>query len=243
MIRVHPCPSVVKKSPPHPRHRPRVLANFAVTADGKISTRNHTPTGFTSKRDYHELLRIRSLGDALLVGRGTLEADAMTMNLPVRALQKQRAARNQSPEPIRAVLSNSGQFDPTWKLFQAGTSERILFSTEKMPTALREELAPKATLHLTSADTVDTAAVLRFLHDERAVRTLVCEGGPTLLRTLIELDAIDELYLTRAPLIFGGAEAPTLTGTNPAFLERVTRAKLVSLEIHADEAFCHYTFS
>ncbi len=222
------------------KKRPRVLANFAVTADGKISTRNHTPTGFTSKRDYNELLRIRSLGDALLVGRGTLEADAMSMNLPVKALQKQRAARGQSPEPIRAVVSNSGQFDPTWKLFQAGTAERILFTTEKMPAALRDELASKATLHFAEGDAVDTAAVLRFLHDERAVRTLVCEGGPTLFRTLIELGAIDELYLTRAPLIFGGKDAPTVTGTNPDFLRRITRAKLVSLELHAGEAFCHY---
>ncbi len=222
------------------KDRPRVLANFAVTADGKISTRNHTPTGFTSKRDFNELLRIRSLGDALLVGRGTLEADSMSMNLPGKALQKQRTARGQSPEPIRAVLSNSGHFDPEWKLFHGGTSERILFSTEKMPATLRDQLAPHATLHLTAADAVDTAAVLRFLRRERDVRTLVCEGGPTLLRTLIELDALDELYLTRAPLIFGGGEAPTLTGTNPEFLQRITRAKLVRLEIHAGEAFCHY---
>ncbi len=222
------------------KNRPRVLANFAVTADGKISTRNHTATGFTSKRDYNELLRIRSLGDALLVGRGTLEADAMSMNLPVKALQKQRASRGQSPEPIRAVLSNSGHFNPAWKLFHAGASERILFSTQQMPAALREELTPKATLHLTDHDAVDTAAALRFLHDERAVRTLVCEGGPTLLRSLIELDALDELYLTRAPVIFGGAEAPSVTGTNPNFLRRITRAKLVSLEVHAEEAFCHY---
>ena len=31
--------------------RPRVIANFALTADGKVSTRNLTPTGFTSKTD------------------------------------------------------------------------------------------------------------------------------------------------------------------------------------------------
>ncbi len=222
------------------KDRPRILANFAVTADGKISTRNLTPTGFTSKRDYHELLRIRSLGDALIVGRGTLEADAMSMNLPIKALQKQRRARGQSVEPIRAVLSNSGHFDPTWKLFQAGTAERILFTTERMPAALRDELRSKATLHLATGDAVDTAGVLRFLHTERAVRTLVCEGGPSLLRTLIELDALDELYLTRAPLVFGGAEAPTVTGTNPDFLRRITRTKLVSLDVHAGEAFCHY---
>ena len=31
--------------------RPRVIANFALTADGKVSTSNLAPTGFTSKTD------------------------------------------------------------------------------------------------------------------------------------------------------------------------------------------------
>ncbi len=220
--------------------RPRVIANFALTADGKTSTRNHTPTGFTSKRDFNKLLDIRSLGDALLVGRGTLEADSMSMNLPGRRHQRERRARGQSPEPIRAVVSNSGTFDPDWKLFKDGSAERILFTTESMPNDLRRRLSPLATLRLAETKSVDTAAVLRFLKRERDVETLVCEGGPSLFRTLVELDAIDELYVTRAPFVFGGADAPTLTGTNSKFLRRITRARLVSLEVHGSEAFCHY---
>lgn len=223
-------------------NRPRVIANFALTADGKTSTRNHTPTNFTSKRDFRKLLEIRSLGDALLVGRGTLEADSMSMSLPGKTLQRQRRARGQSPEPIRAVLSNSGKFDPDWKLFQSGDSERILFTTEQMPKALRKNLAPLATLQIADATSIDTAAVLRFLREERNVQTLVCEGGPSLFRTLLELDAIDELYLTRSSHIFGGADAPTLTGTTPDFLPNIRRARLTSLEVHAGEAFCHYEF-
>ncbi len=226
----------------NPSERPRVIANFALTADGKTSTRNRTPTDFTSKRDSRKLLEIRALGDALLVGRGTLEADSMSMSLPRKELQRQRRARGQSPEPIRAVLSNSGKFDPSWKIFQAGESERILFTTEKMPRALREKLGPLATLQITEAESVDTAGVLRFLHRERGVRVLVCEGGPSLFRTLLEIDAIDELYLTRSPHVFGGADAPTLTGTDPTFLPSIRQARLTSLDVHAGEAFCHYEF-
>ncbi len=226
-----------------PGDRPRVIANFAVTADGKTSTRNHTPTDFTSKRDFRKLLEIRSLGDALIVGRGTLEADSMSMNLPKKELQRQRLARGQSAEPIRVVLSNSGKFDPSWKLFKSGESERILFTTERMPRALRARLSPLANLQIAETDAVDTAGVLHFLRHERDVRTLVCEGGPSLFRTLLELGAIDELYLTRSPHVFGGADAPTLTGTNPDFLSAIHRARLTSLEVHGGEAFCHYHFT
>ena len=70
--------------------RPFVEANFAVTVDGKISTRAYAPTGFTSARDKRRLLEIRAGGDALLVGRVTLEADNIAMALPARDLREMR---------------------------------------------------------------------------------------------------------------------------------------------------------
>ena len=62
--------------------RPRVILNFAATTDGKVSTAQQTPSGFTSAFDKHRLLEIRALGDALMVGRNTLQIDRMSMGLP-----------------------------------------------------------------------------------------------------------------------------------------------------------------
>ena len=51
-------------------------------------------------------------------------------------------------------------------------------------------------------------AVLEHLRTERGARTVLCEGGPTLLRELVATDCVDDLMLTLAPMLVAG-EAPT----------------------------------
>ena len=88
--------------------RPRIILNFAMTIDGKVSTAKLTPSGFTSAFDKHRLLEIRSLGDALMVGKNTLQIDRMSMGLPDEALRQARVQRAQAEYPIRVIISNSG---------------------------------------------------------------------------------------------------------------------------------------
>ena len=93
--------------------RPRVIANFALTADGKVSTRNFTPTRFTSRADKRRLQEIRCLGDAL-ARRRTHDLDRSNEhgNLgerPARTAQGNSACR---AEPLRVIVSNRGEIDP-----------------------------------------------------------------------------------------------------------------------------------
>ena len=44
--------------------------------------------------------------------------------------------------------------------------------------------------------------------------SVACEGGAALFRSLLELDLVDQLNLTIAPYLFGGRDAPTLTGVS-----------------------------
>lgn len=222
------------------RDRPKVIANFAVTVDGKISTRAHTPSTFTSKRDKRRLLEIRALGDALLVGRTTVSTDNMTMTLRDPALQAARVARGLPEQPLRVILSASGDLDPRWKVFRTPGADRVVFSTFHMPAATRAALAPLCDLHLLDADTIPLEDVLMALRRIYGVRTLVSEAGPTIFRALVEAGAVDEVYLTMAPCIFGGAEAPTLTGTRPEFLADIARFRLVSLREEDGECYLHY---
>lgn len=222
------------------RDRPRVIANFAITSDGKISTRARTPSTFTSERDKRRLVEIRAQGDALLVGRNTLATDTMSMRVKDRALQSRRRARGQTAEPLRVLLSARGNLDPAWQVFRTPGAPRVVFSTFHMPAAIRAALAPLCDLHLLDADTIPLEDVLTALRGIYDVRTLVCEGGPSLLRQLVELDALDTLHLTLAPRVFGGAEAPTLTGIDPAFLASIHRFRLESFRVHADECYLRY---
>jgi Pyrimidine reductase, riboflavin biosynthesis len=222
------------------RDRPKVLVNFAITADGKTSTRNCTPARFTSPRDKQRLLEIRAMGDALMVGRNTLAADTMRMTIGNRELQARRRARGLPSEPIRVVVSNRGNIDPAWPLFRARGGRRVIFSTTRMPEATRQSLLAHADLHLLDGRSIPVEDVLMALRSIYDVRTLVCEGGPRLVQSLAEIDAIDTLFLTVAPFIFGGKDAPGLLGDLQEFLPSVRHFALESMRTVGGECYLRY---
>src|SRR6202030_4706605 len=132
--------------------RPRVILNFAATTDGKVSTAQQTPSGFTSAFDKHRLLEIRALGDALMVGRNTLQIDRMSMGLPDEALRRARTQRGQSEYPIRVVISNSGDISVNLNIFNHRFSPIVIYSTTRMPETIQTELRTRAELHLSTND-------------------------------------------------------------------------------------------
>src|ERR1051325_7448869 len=226
---------------PHSRRqRPYVAATFAVTVDGKITTKNFTPIDFTSPEDKKHLFRQRSRGDAVLIGHSTLKQDNVRLGLPDPELRAARVARGQSSFPLRVIVSNEGRIDPNLKIFQSDISPIVIFSTLRMPARYQERLRKKATLHLSDSRSVDLVWMLRQLRLEYGVRFVACEGGATLFRALLEGDLVDQLNLTIAPYLFGGANAPTLTGLSKEFLPRTVRCSLTEMRVVGEECFLTY---
>jgi len=220
--------------------RPFVAATFAMTVDGKITTRAFSPVDFTSREDKLHLLRQRSLGDAVLIGRSTLAHDNVRLGLPDPKMRAAREARGQAPYPLRVIVSNEGRIDPALKIFQTDISPILIFSTTRMPRKFQVALREKATLHLTDARFVDLAHLLQQLRSEYHVRKVACEGGAELFRSLLELQLVDQLNLTIAPYIFGGKGAPTLTGRGTSFLPASVRCSLVQMRTVGEECFLEY---
>lgn len=220
--------------------RPFVTVNFALTWDGRITTRNHTPADFPSRRDKRRLLEIRATGDALLVGAGTLKADNMRMGLPAEDLRAERVSRGKPAYPLRVILTNSGRLDPGLRVFEKALAPILVFSTEAMPLSVRQGLAGKAELHLENSPTVDLAGMLKTLRRRYGVRRLVCEGGPGVFRSLLERELIDEVHLTLCPRIFGGELAPAITGRAGTFLGSSVQLALRKTEVVDGECFLRY---
>lgn len=211
-----------------------------MTADGKISTRNRTPSTFTSARDKERLLEIRSLGDAVLAGRTTIATDQMSMGLPNLVLQEERLSRGQSRFPLRVVVSRSGKISAKWKIFSSPGGRVLVFSGKALDKKTQGALPGEDLVTVHTGDNSSLPEVLHCLKRDYQVETLVCEGGPTLFRSLLEIGALDELYLTIAPRLFGGETAPTLTGQPGEFLPSSLRLQLHSLESQNGECFLHY---
>jgi riboflavin-specific deaminase-like protein len=220
--------------------RPFVAATFAMTVDGKITTRNFSPVDFTSREDKLHLLRQRSLGDAVLIGHSTLKRDNVRLGLPGTELREQRLARGQTPYPIRVIVSNRGRIDPALKIFQTDISPILIFSTGRMPRRYQKTLREKATLHLSESGFVDLEGMLQQLWSDYKVKRVACEGGAELFRSLLERDLVDQLNLTIAPLMFGGRGAPTLTGLNTDFLPASVHCSLKEMRTVGDECFLTY---
>jgi 2,5-diamino-6-(ribosylamino)-4(3H)-pyrimidinone 5'-phosphate reductase len=220
--------------------RPLIIVNFAITVDGKVSPAKPAPSRFTSSYDKRRLLEIRSLGDALLVGRNTVETDNMSMGLPDEGLRLARVNRGQREYPLRVVISNTGNLSTDLNIFNHRFSPIVIYSTTRMPTSIQAALRSKATLHLTDHDRVNLPDVLNDLCETHRVRTLVCEGGPHLAKGLAEIDAIDELFVTVAPILFGGAGAPGILGIPGTFLPSSRIYRLASMKVEAAECYLHY---
>jgi riboflavin biosynthesis pyrimidine reductase len=138
------------------------------------------------------------------------------------------------------IVSNKGRIDSRLKIFQSGISPIIIFSTKQMPPRNQAALRKTTTLHLTNATEVDLNAMLKTLRNQYNVRTLACEGGPTLFRSLLEQDLIDQLNLTIAPYMFGGGNAPTLTGLSKEFLPGSVHCSLIEMRTVGAECFLTY---
>ena len=210
-----------------------------MTVDGKITTREFTPVDFTSREDKQHLFRQRALADAVLIGHTTLERDNVRLGVS-EDLRQERIKRGQTPAPFRVIVSNQGRINTELKIFQWQLSRVLIFSTERMPQPVRTALGGKATLHLSKKPIVDLKEMLQVLRRDYKVRRVACEGGPILFRSMLQQGLIDELSLTIAPYLFGGAAAPTLTGLSKEFLPASVKCVMKNMRVVGDECFLTY---
>lgn len=205
--------------------RPRVSTNLAISADGKISPVQRIASGWTSRDDHARLLELRKNADALLIGRGTLEADRMTMTAP--------------GNPLRCIISKSGLLEPAHPIFSTPGGDIHLLITGPAPPTLPAELFGKITVHRQSLQDF-----LDVLGADYQIRHLHCEGGGTLIRALAEIDAIDDFHFTLAGhTLFGGLQAPTATGIPSDFLQNSLDFELTHFAPRSDLGECFLSYS
>ena len=82
----------------------------------------------------------------------------------------------------------------------------------------------------------DLPAVLGDLA-QRGAERILCEGGPRLNASLLELDLVDELYVTVAPKLAGGQDPLTIVHTGRFPIVKLPCSKVDQRD---DELFLHY---
>ena len=197
----------------HEKQRPYVILKWARSADGFIDlVRNaddpvepHWITGMTERILVH---RWRAAEDAILVGGATVRAD--NPSLDVRFWN--------GKNPLRVVVSRSGNIDPRSRVFDAST-ETLLFTcneTISLPGVQIVRLTGKD-------DFIDE--ILRTLHS-MGVQSLFIEGGAFMIRSFIEAGAWDEARRFTGMMIFGNGVPDPFPAMRPENVLLFEKSKL-----------------
>ena len=182
-----------------PADRPFIALNMVTTGDGKATLEGRTaPMSAPADRELFHHLRTQA--DGILVGAGTVRLERYGPVTKTPELQAKRDREGIRHDALAVIASRSGNLPADLPLLTEGDSVRIISDLKEGLKELRNE----------------------------GIRSLLCEGGPTLNGSLFADHLVDELFLTIAPTVAGAGEHLTIV-EGPPLPEAVT---LEPLTVH-----------
>ncbi|PSQ57529.1 MAG: 2,5-diamino-6-(ribosylamino)-4(3H)-pyrimidinone 5'-phosphate reductase [Halobacteriales archaeon SW_9_67_25] len=187
----------------------RVVVNAAMSADGKLSTREREQVDISGPDDFDRVDRLRADSDAVMVGVGTVLADDPSLTVKSGDLQARRSDRGEPANPARVVADSRIRTPPDAAVLD-DAAESYLLVSEAAPTDFVSQMETAgATVIVAGEDRVDLPAALERLEPE-GIDQLMVEGGGELIFSLFEAGLVDRLSAYVGPVVIGGREAPTL---------------------------------
>ncbi len=211
-------------------NRPFVFINVAMTADGKIDTIERKGAAISSPRDKERVDQLRASADAIMVGGKTLLGEDPKLTVKSEALRAERLARGFAPNPIKVGIVTVANLKADSQFLNTGPAEIVIFTTRRTSKE-RLSLLEARHVHVYAMETerVDLQSALAILK-EMGVERLMVEGGGTLNFELMRLGLVDEVTAYVAPMIFGGASAPTLAAGSGLGRNAAIPLKLIEVE-------------
>lgn len=211
--------------------RPYLVLNFATTLDGRAAISGKSGA-IGSDTDTEMLQRLRTRVDAVMIGAGTMRAERYGRIVSDPQLRAYRERTGLVHDPLAVIVSNRLELPWDAGLFTDGGGRVVVFTAS-------EEVPPETATPVTVVrhpEGVELDRALEWLLSERGIRSVLCEGGPTLHGRLREGRLADELFLTIAPKIAGGEGPRILEGALP----EVDGVELAWLLASESELFARY---
>lgn len=202
--------------------RPFVTLKLACSLDGKIATASGQSQWITGEQARRFVHRLRAESDAAMVGAGTVLADDPLITARLVSASKQ---------PLRVVIDGKARTPADARVLKAASARTLVVvgaSASRQAEGLRAAGAEVLSLPDTDGR-IDLGSVLDEL-GRREITTLLVEGGATLAAALVEARLVDKFIFILAPILIGGAEAPSaIAGAGARVLEQAARLRDVQV--------------
>lgn len=214
-----------------PEDRPYLCLNMVSTLDGKAAMDWRTQ-GISSDLDRELFHHLRTQADAVMVGAGTARQERYGSITKTAELREKRVAEGLRPVPLAVIVS--GRLDlPADLPLLDDPDQPVVIATGS--DAVLPDLGDQVSYERVGED---LPLLMARLRGEHGIRSVLCEGGPTLNSFLLAAGLVDELFLTLHPKLLGGAAALTIVAGRE--LVEPAAAELVSLAEGGSELFTRW---
>jgi riboflavin-specific deaminase-like protein len=214
-----------------PPGRPYLGLNMVSALDGKATVDGRTE-GLSTDLDRRLFHHLRTQADAVMVGAGTARTERYGRITKSDELRAKRVAEGLAADPLAVIVSARLALPPDLPILNE-PEQPVLIATAS------EESLPGVSDQVEYARVGDDLPkLMALLSKERGLRSVLCEGGPTLNSYLLSAALVDELFLTVSPRLAGGDDALTIVAGRR--LVEPAELALVSLAEHDGELFTRW---
>ncbi|MFF1634159.1 RibD family protein [Leifsonia sp. NPDC058248] len=221
--------------------RPYVILNAAVSIDGYLDTSAPPRLALSNAADFDRVDEIRAHSDAIMVGARTVRFDNPRLLVRSEERRGRRRADGLTSSPWKVTVTASGDLDPSSAFFTAGDTKKLVYCPQSEVRRIRNRLGDLASVVGLGSE-VTVTDLLSDLND-RGVRTLLVEGGGTVLTQFLASDSVDELQLAIAPFFVGDRKAPRLIGDGDFPWTPERHARLAETRHVGDMVLVRYALS
>ncbi|WP_406656270.1 2,5-diamino-6-(ribosylamino)-4(3H)-pyrimidinone 5'-phosphate reductase [Methanolobus sp. ZRKC2] len=209
--------------------KPFVFINSAMSADGKISTKERIQVRISGNIDFDRMDSLRAGSDAIMVGIGTILADDPSLTVKSETRRAERRQVGLEENPIRVVVDSTARIPLDADIFKKGEGRRVIVVSRAASSEKVRQLEENATIVVAGDNKVDLVTAMEKLR-EMGVNRLMVEGGATLNWGLLSNGLVDEIYTFVGNLVIGGNMSPTLVDGAGFVEEEIMKLKLIEAE-------------
>lgn len=189
--------------------RPFTFINSAMSADGKISTKERKQVRISGNMDFERMDELRATSDAVMVGIGTVLADDPSLTIKSEVRRAKRKLSGQEENPVRIVVDSKARTPLDADIFRKGAGMRVVAVSKSAPHDRVKALEKVAMVIEAGEDKVDLPELVVRLKN-MGINRLMIEGGATLNFGMLSSGLVDEIYSFVGDLVIGGGASPTL---------------------------------